>query len=166
MAPSIRARQVAGLAAALLGLAPGLAGCGYSVALGGKLKGGAEAVEVRVFENDSVDPAVGAQVTAALREALARRAVPAGRGARASISGTARTESAPPSAAAGALLKVVLEVRAQLTVDGLMVAERTVRREADHLGGADALEGEARRAQALHRLAAEVARELVVAFEE
>jgi Lipopolysaccharide-assembly len=166
MAPGPRTRSTAALAAALLGLSAGPLACGYSLALGGKLRGGAETVEVRLIENDSVDPGVGAAVTAALREALARRAVPGGSGARAVISGTAHTESAPPSAAAGALLRVVLEVRARLTVDGAVVAERTVRREADHLGGADALEGETRRAQALQRLAAEVARELVVALEE
>jgi len=116
-----------------------------------------------------VDPGVGAVVTTAVREALARRGVPAGtpgRPARAVLTGVARTESTPPSMAAGALLRVALEVRARLAVDGAVVAERTVRREADHLGGADALEGEARRAQALHRLAAEVARELVIALED
>jgi len=160
------ARRTAALAVALLGLAAGPLACGYSLALGGRLKGGAEAVEVRLIENDSVDAGIGAAVTAELREVLARRAVPAGRGARAVLTGTARTESAPPSSSAGALLRVVLEVRVRLTVDGALVAEKTARREADHLGGADALEGEARRAQALHRLAAEVARELVVALEE
>ena len=157
----------AGRTAALVAiLAAGLAGCGYSLGLGARLKGGAEAVEVRPFENDSVDPALGAEVTAALREALARRGVPGGAASRGVLSGTARTESAPPSMAAGAVLRVVLEVKARLVVDGVQVAERTVRREADHLGGADALEGEARRAQALHRLAAEVARELVIALED
>jgi hypothetical protein len=47
-----------------------------------------------------------------------------------------------------------------------VLAERSVRREADYLAGADALEGEVRRTQALHRLAGEVARALVDAFEE
>jgi hypothetical protein len=61
---------------------------------------------------------------------------------------------------------VVLEVRARLSRGDQMVVERTVRREADHLAGADALEGEARRAQALHRLAGEVARALLDGFAE
>jgi hypothetical protein len=155
------------LATTLALLAAGaLPGCGYTLGLGGRLKGGAAAVEVRPFENGSVDEGVGAQVTGALREELARRGVAGGAGARGVLSGTARTESAPTSVAAGAMLRVVLEVRARLTVDGAVVAERTVRREADHLGGADALEAEARRAQALRRLAAEVAHELLVALQE
>jgi hypothetical protein len=50
-------------------------------------------------------------------------------------------------------------------VGGETRAERTVRREADHLGGADALETEGRRAVALRRLASDAARDLLRALE-
>jgi hypothetical protein len=130
------------------------------------LHGGAARAEVGPLENGSTDPSVGVEVAAALRAELTRRGALGAPGARAVIDGQVRTESAPPTFAGGALSRVVLVVQARLAVDGRVVAERTVRREADHLGGADALEGEARRAQALHRLAGEVARELVSAFEE
>ena len=66
----------------------------------------------------------------------------------------------------GIPLRVGLLVRARLMVDGALVLERHVRREADYLAGADALEGEARRAQALRRLAGEAARDVLSAFEE
>ena len=151
------------LAAALLALAL-LPGCGYAVSAGLKLKGGAPRAEVRPFENRSSDPSVGAEVAAALRQELARRGAEGAGGAV--IEGEVRTGAATPSLSGGALLRVSLGVTARLRSGGAVVAERTVRREADHLAGADALEGEARRAQALQRLAAEVARELVDAFEE
>jgi hypothetical protein len=152
----------AALSAALL-LA--LSGCGYQVSAGRKLRGGAERAEVRVFENLSTDPSVGIEVTAALREALARRGV-AGDGARAVFDGQVLTDPAPPSFAGGTTQRVALLVRARLQVDGVVVAERHFRREADYLAGADALESEARRAQALRRLAGEAARDVLSAFEE
>jgi hypothetical protein len=46
------------------------------------------------------------------------------------------------------------------------VLERQVRRDADYLTGADALESETRRAQALRRLAGEAARDVLSALEE
>jgi hypothetical protein len=153
-------------AAALLALGLLAAGCGYAVTAAPRLRGGAPAADVRPFENHSSDPSVGADVAAALRAELARRGEAGGAGARAVIDGAVRTEAAAPTLPGGATLRVVLEVRARLLVDGKVEAERTVRREADHLGGADALEGEARRAQALQRLAGEAARELLDAFGE
>ena len=167
-APARRA-LAAGLALAASSLAPAvlagaLGGCGYAVSAGLKLEGGAARAAVRPFEDLSSDPGVGAEVAAALRRALARRGAEGGDGAI--LTGEVRTGAATPSLPGGAMLRVALTVTARLTVGGAVVAERTVRREADHLGGADALEGEARRAQALQRLAAEVARELVESFEE
>jgi hypothetical protein len=156
------ARPTAGLA--LLALLA--SGCGYAVAAGAPLQGGARRVEVRPLSNHSSDPSLGAEVTAALRRELARRGALASGGPDAVIDGEVKTESAPASLPGGATLRVALEVRARLLVDGVVVADRTVRREADHLAGADALEGEARRAQALQRLADQAARELVAAFEE
>jgi hypothetical protein len=143
----------------------GLAGCGYAVSAGLRLRGGAERAEVGVFENLSTDPSVGMEVTSALREALARRGA-GGDGARAHIEGQVSTDTVAPSFAGGATQRVGLVVRAYLVVDGAAVMERQVRREADYLAGADALEGEARRAQALQRLAVEAARDVLSAFEE
>jgi hypothetical protein len=142
-----------------------LGGCGYAVSAGLKLRGGVERAEVRVFENLSTDPAVGVDVTTALREALARRGN-AGEGTGAVIDGQVTTDSQAPSFGGGATQRVTMTVKARLQVDGKLVLERQVRREADYLGGADALEGEARRAQALRRLAGEAARELLNALEE
>jgi hypothetical protein len=140
-----------------------LAGCGYAVSAGLKLRGGAERAEVHLFENLSTDPSVGVEVTSALRQALARRGAA---GAGAIIDGQVLTETLAPSFGGGATQRVGLVVRARLRVDGQPVLERQVRREADHLAGADALESEARRAQALGRLAVEAAREVLSAFEE
>jgi hypothetical protein len=156
----VRARPAA-LAAALALLA--LGGCGYRAAAGARLHGGTARAEVRPFENRSSDPGLGASVAAALRDELARRGA---EGAGAIIEGSVRTEGAAPTLPGGAAVRVALEVEARLLVQGAVVATRTVRREADHLGGADALEGEARRAQALQRLSLEVARALVDALEE
>jgi hypothetical protein len=147
------------LAAALLAQA----GCGYAVSAGLKLRGGAERAEVRPFENLSSDPSVGVEVTSALREGLARRGA---LGAGALIDGQVLTDPLAPSFGGGTTQRVGLVVRARLMVDGAPPLERQVRREADYLAGADALEGEARRAQALRRLAGEVASDVLSAFEE
>ncbi len=149
------------LGLAALGLA--LSGCGYALSAGLRLQGGAAQAEVRPFENRSSDPAAGIEVTAALRQELARRGA---EGPGAVIEGEVRTEGAAATLPGGATARVVVVAQARLTAGGRVLAERTVRREADHLAGADALEGEARRAQALHRLAGEVARALVDAFQE
>jgi hypothetical protein len=148
-----------------LALALLAAGCGYGVAAGLTLSGGARRAEVRPLENRSSDPGLGAEVAAALRRELDRRGAGGGAGA-ATIEGEVRTEGAGATLPGGATQRLALEVRARLSQGGKVLAERTVRREADHLSGADALEGEARRAQALRRLADQVARELVNAFEE
>jgi len=54
-----------------------------------------------------------------------------------------------------------VEVKARLLRGDRVVAERTLRREANYPAGLDALETEGRRAQASRRLAADLARELV-----
>lgn len=149
--------------AAALAAALGLAGCGYTLSAGLRLRGGATHATVRPFENRSSDPSVGADVSAALRRELARRGA---EGEGAVIDGEVRTEGAAATLPGGATARVAVEARARLVVHGQVVAERTVRREADHLAGADPLEGEARRTQALQRLAGEVARALVDAFQE
>ncbi len=160
-----RRRAVRRLAAlpTVLATALWLSGCGYATSAGLRLRGGIGHATVRPFENGSSDPAVGAEVAAALREELARRGA---EGEGALIEGVARTGGSAATLSGGVTARVVLEVRATLSRDGQVLAERTVRREADYLAGADALEGEARRAQALHRLAGEVARALVDGFEE
>jgi Lipopolysaccharide-assembly len=157
------ARGTDGRAAMLAAGLVALAGCGYAVSAGLKLRGGAERAEVRPFENLSTDPSVGVEVTSALREALARRGA-SGDGAL--IDGQVTTDTVAASFAGGATQRVGLVVRARLLVDGTLVVERHVRREADYLTGADALEGEARRAQALRRLAGEAARDVLSAFED
>jgi hypothetical protein len=152
------------VARVLLVVALALAGCGYHLASGYRTQGGAERVHVAAFENRSADPELGAAVTAALREELARRGASAEDGTPAVIEGEVRALAGVPSSVA--TWRAGLEVRARLVVAGNAVAERTVRREADHLAGADALETEGRRALALRRLAGEVARELVRVFEQ
>jgi hypothetical protein len=143
-----------------------LAGCGYAVSAGLKLRGGVEKAEVRPFENLSTDATLGVEVAGALRAELARRGASGSSGRHGLIDGQVRTETVAPSFAGGATLRIALLVRARLHVDGVPVLEREVRREADYLAGADALEGEARRGQALQRLAGEAAREVLSAFEE
>ncbi len=147
-----------------------VAGCGYGFSQRWVARNGAERVHVRAFENSSTEPELGAAVTAALRDELARRGADAGEGAPAAIEGDVRsTEPAPTSMNApgtnAATWRIGIEVRARLVAGGAAVAERTVRREADYLGGADPLETEGRRALALRRLADDAAREVVRAFE-
>jgi hypothetical protein len=150
-------------AAALAAFALALSGCGYATSAGLRLQGGVTRATVRPFENRSSDPEVGAQVAAALRDELARRGA---EGEGAVIDGEVRTEGVGATLAGGATARVAIEARARLTAGGRVVATRTVRCEADHLSGVDPLEGEARRTQTLHRLAGEVARALVDAFQE
>jgi hypothetical protein len=146
-------------------LALTVAGCGYHLASGYHARDGSEHVHVAAFENRSAEPELGAVVTAALRGELSRRGASGGEGAPAVIEGEVRALPGVPSSTGGATWRAGLEVHARLVVEGRAVTERTIRREANHLGGADALETEGRRAIALRRLADDVARELVRAFE-
>ncbi|MGC3996189.1 MAG: LPS assembly lipoprotein LptE [Anaeromyxobacter sp.] len=151
---------------ALLAAAALLAqGCGYHLVQGYRAKGGADRVQVGAFENDSVDPELGALVTAALREELARRGALGEAGAPARLEGTIRASEGVPSTPNSTTFRVAVEVRARLQVAGRGPEEVTVRREAEHLAGADALEAEGRRAMLLRRLATDVAHELLVALE-
>jgi lipopolysaccharide assembly LptE-like protein len=153
------------LAAALLALAA----CGYAVTTAGHgLQGGAARASVRPFENLSAEPELGAVVTTAVREQLARRGE-GGEGAV--IEGEVRSGEPVPSTPGGgpagsaATWRIALEVRARLRVGDKVVAEKTVRREYDYLTGSDPLETEGRRAIALRRLAALAAEDVVRAFE-
>lgn len=127
---------------------------------------------MRTFENLSGEPELGAVVTSALREELARRGAEGGAGAPAAIEGDVRAGEPAPTAVrtvggatAVSTWRIALEVRARLVADGATVAEHVVRREADFLGGADPLETEGRRALALRRAADDAAREILHAFE-
>jgi hypothetical protein len=163
---SSRARRGAAALAALV-LA---AACGYRFTTRYEAQGGARRIHVRTFENLSTEPSLGAAVTGALRDELARRGADAGEGAPAFIDGDVRASAPAPSiAVAGGTgtFRIGIEVRARLVVDGAAVVERTVRREADYLAGigGDALESEGRRALALRRAADDAARELLASFE-
>ncbi len=158
-----RPRLAAALAAVAVALAAG--GCGYGFSQRYRARGGAERVFVRTFENRSTDPELGAALTASLREQLARRGASAGPDAPAVIEGEVEAREGVPSSAAGETFHVAIEARATLRVGGQAVAEHTARRQGDHLGGADALETEGRRALALRALADEAAREILRAFE-
>jgi len=156
------------LAAALVtGASLALSACGYAFESRYAGQGGAERIHVRPFENLSTEASLGAQVTAALRDELARRGAAAGPGAPAEIVGRVRAGAPGPSSPDSATWRIGVEVEARLVVEGTTVAERTVRREADYLAGvaSDALETEGRRALALRRVADDAARELLRAFE-
>ncbi|HVI95794.1 MAG TPA: LPS assembly lipoprotein LptE [Anaeromyxobacter sp.] len=144
-----------------------IAACGYGFSTRYVAQGGAERVHVRAFENLSTEPSLGAEVTAALRDELARRGAAGAEGAPAYIDGNVRATPPGPSSPNGATWRIAVEVRARLVVPGAPVVERTVRRETDFLSGVggDALETEGRRALALRRVAADAAHELLSAFE-
>lgn len=168
-----RRRPAILLAAAALALSA----CGYGLQTRYVAQGGAEKVHVRPFENLSTEASLGAALTAALRDELARRGAAAGPGAPAEIRGEVRAGAPGPSSPDSATWRIGVEVKARLVVDGATVSERTVRREADYLAGTtletedgrrvggDALETEGRRALALRRVAEDAARELLSAFE-
>ncbi len=157
-------------AAVLLGclLAPALggAGCGYRAATAYRARGGVEKVHVRAFENDSTDPELGAVLTAALRDELARRGATAPADAPAQLEGSVRVTSGTPSSYFPAATAVTVEIHARLSVNGKLVHELTLQRSEPHPGGADALEAEGRRATALRKLARDAAREVLGALEE
>jgi len=171
--PVVR-RRVAFAAAAVA-----VAACGYGFSQRYVARGGAESVHVRTFENRSTEPELGAALTAALRDELARRGADAGEGAPAAIEGDVRaTEPVPTSAATaagrstagaaqvgGGTWRIGIDVRARLVAGGAVVAEHAARLEADYGGGDDPLETEGRRAIALRRLAADAARGVLRAFE-
>ncbi|MGB8931108.1 MAG: hypothetical protein WCC48_07660, partial [Anaeromyxobacteraceae bacterium] len=71
-----------------------------------------------------------------------------------------------PAAPGGVTWRVTLDVRARLLDGDRTVAERSLTRETDYPGGLDAIETEGRRAQALRKLAAECAREIVSSLME
>lgn len=153
------------LAATALVLAA-LTGCGYAFSQRYAAVGGADRIHVRPFENRSTEPDLGAAVTAALREELARRGADAGEGAPALLDGEIRATDPVLTSASGATWRIGVEVRARLTArEGAPPVERTVRRDTDYLGGADPLETEGRRALALRRAASEAARDLLRALE-
>ncbi len=138
-----------------------LAGCGYRAVTPYRARGGAERIHVRAFENDSTDPELGTAVTAALRDELARRGAAAGADAPAQLDGVVRVTSGTPSSFFNPGGSVAVEVRARYSVQGKVVQELTVQRTEAHQGGADAVESEGRRATALHKMAREVAREVL-----
>lgn len=154
--------QRARAAAALLLL---LAGCGYRAVTPYRARGGADRIHVRAFENDSGDPELGATVTAALRDELARRGAFAGADAPAQLEGVVRVSSGTSSTYFSSAAIVAVEVRARFSVNGKLVQELTVQRTEAHQGGADALESEGRRATSLHKLARDAAREVLRALE-
>jgi hypothetical protein len=139
--------------------------CGYRAVTPYRAAGGAERIHVRAFENDSTDPELGAVVTAALREELARRGASADAGAPAQLDGAIRVMVAGPSSFTGSTGALKVEVRGRLWADGRLVQELTVQRADNQLTGADALEAEGRRAVALRRLARDAAHELLRALE-
>ncbi|BDG05901.1 LPS assembly lipoprotein LptE [Anaeromyxobacter oryzae] len=163
--PAPRARSALRAGAAALAAVVALAGCGYRFTQRYVAAGGVDRLHVRTFENRSADPELGAAVTAALRDELARRGAAAGADAPAWLEGEVRALEGAPSTAGATTLHVALEVRGRLVVGGETKAERTIRRDGDHLAGADALETEGRRSLELRRLAADAARELLRALE-
>lgn len=157
-----RAPRAAGLLACLA-----LAGaCGYAFTATGRLAGGLGGAAVRPFENRSTEPELGGVFTAALRQELAARGLLARRETAAVVTGEVTTGVPSPTAPGGASWRVSLEVKARLLDGGRVVAERSLRGEADYPAGRDPLETEGRRALALRAAAAEGARELVTSLLE
>jgi hypothetical protein len=149
---------------ALLYAALALAGCGYGFSQRSVAVGCVERIHVRAFENRSTEPELGAVVAAALREELARRGAASEAGA-ALLDGEVRATDPVLTSSAGATWRLGIELRARLSAGQGPPVERTVRREADFLAGADPLETEGRRALALRRVAGDAARELLRALE-
>ncbi len=142
-----------------------LAGCGYGFSQRYVAVGGVGRIHVRAFENRSTEPELGAVVAAALREELARRGAASEAGAAALLDGEVRATDPVLTSSAGATWRIGIELRARLSAGQGPPVERTVRREADFLAGADPLETEGRRALALRRVAGDAARELLRALE-
>jgi lipopolysaccharide assembly LptE-like protein len=164
----VRGRATATLGLALAALAA--TGCGYGFTTRYVARGGADRIHVRAFENRSTEPELGAAVTTALRDGLARRGAAAGAGASAFIDGEVR--AGEPVVSVGGderqpapTWRIAVEVRARLVVAGAPAEQRVVRREADFLAGADPLESEGRRALALRRVAEDAAAEILRGFE-
>jgi hypothetical protein len=150
----------AGIAAVLA-----LSSCGYGFSQRFVARGGATSLAVRPFENRSIEPELGAAVTSALRNELARRGADAGGDGAAEIDGEVRAEEPVLTSRGGASWRIGVSVRARLLAGGTTVAEHVARREADYVGGADPLETEGRRALALRRVADDAARDILRAFE-
>ena len=147
-------------------LAVALAGCGYGFTATGRLAGGVTSAAVRPFEIRSTEPELGAILAGALRDELATRGALARGASRTVVEGEVSV-GAPALAAPGAVRwRIALDVRARLLDGERVVAERSLRREADYPAGLDALETEGRRALALRALAAECARALAVSLME
>lgn len=146
-------------------LALTLAGsCGYSLTAAGGLTGGVEKAWVRPFENRSTEPELGAVLAAAIREELAARGALDRAESRAVVVGEVSVGQPSPAAPGGVSWRVAVDVAARLQDGDRVVAERRLRREADYPAGLDPLETEGRRAQALRRLAADCAREIVASL--
>jgi hypothetical protein len=143
-----------------------LTACGYRAVTAYRAKGGVERIHVRAFENDSAEPELGAALTAALRDELARRGAAAEDGAPAQLDGSVRVTSATPSSWFTAGAAVAVEIHARLTVDGKVVHQLVLRPTEPHSVGADALESEGRKAAALRRLARDAAREILAGLEQ
>ena len=169
------ARPLRRLLAPALAAALALGGCGYHFSQRYVAAGGVKRIHVRPFVNLTTEPELGAALTAALRSELARRgADDAGEGAGAVLDGEVRatepvlTSNTGTTWAYGSVVntwKVGIEVRARLVAGSAPPVERTIRREADFLSGADPLETEGRRAVALRRVADDAARDLLRALE-
>jgi hypothetical protein len=142
------------------------AACGYSFTAAGRLAGGIPAATVLPFENRSTEPELGAVLAGALREELAVRGALARAGSTVSITGEVSVGAPSPAAPGGVSWRVTLDVRARLLNGQRVVAERSLRREADYPAGLDPLETEGRRALALRKLAADCARELAISLME
>ena len=148
-----RSLRWAALSLVMASIAVASTACGYRSSQRYAAAGGVDRIHVRTFENRSADPALAAAVTAALREELARRGADAGADAPAWLEGEVRSFEGAPSTPGAQTLHVAVEVRARLVLSGETRADRTIRREADQLAGADALETEGRRAVLVRRLA-------------
>ncbi|HET6437406.1 MAG TPA: LptE family protein, partial [Anaeromyxobacter sp.] len=117
------ASSVAILVAAVLAAA-----CGYRVATPYRARGGVDRIHVRAFENDSSDPELGAVLTGALRDELARRGAAAGEDAPGQLEGSVRVVSGVPSSFSATSSRVAVEIHARLTSRGKLVRELVLQR--------------------------------------
>ncbi|HEY0880357.1 MAG TPA: LPS assembly lipoprotein LptE [Archangium sp.] len=142
-----------------------LAGCGYRVtAPNASLPGGVRAVRVPVFDNRTAEPGVELAFTQAAKDQLARAGRLGDGDAEARLDGSILSIGGGPFLSSSALprypvFRLSASVSLTLTREGRTLGSTVVTVTEEFPSGADVLQTEANRAQALRRLADAALRE-------